>query len=174
MIVFQCLGVYLYIFVAHPNVQQLLGSIWYEGLPGFKRKSIVGQCVQVAKMGAMFPIYCTIYMLAPESEYGQYMKKPFVKFICHSSSYMMFLTLLVSQYACEKLTVGMGGRRISGFQMMEFVVEALGTVIKQECATVLGVSASGIFSIGMVWNIVASRAGGVLEESRERRFARDN
>ncbi|CAG9782512.1 unnamed protein product [Diatraea saccharalis] len=33
-------------FVAHPNVQQLLGAIWYEGLPGFKRKNIVGQCIQ--------------------------------------------------------------------------------------------------------------------------------
>ncbi|CAH0718988.1 unnamed protein product, partial [Brenthis ino] len=81
-------------FVAHPNVQQLLGTIWYEGLPGFKRKGMVGQCVQVAKMGAMFPVYCTIYMLAPDSEYGQFMKKPFVKFISHSSSYMMFLMLL--------------------------------------------------------------------------------
>ncbi|CAF4762491.1 unnamed protein product [Pieris macdunnoughi] len=81
-------------FVAHPNVQQLLGAIWYEGLPGFKRKNIVGQCVQVAKLGAMFPIYCSIYMMSPESEYGQFMKKPFVKFICHSSSYMLFLSLL--------------------------------------------------------------------------------
>ncbi|KAJ8929134.1 hypothetical protein NQ314_018202 [Rhamnusium bicolor] len=25
-------------FIAHPNVQQLLASIWYEGLPGFRRK----------------------------------------------------------------------------------------------------------------------------------------
>ncbi|XP_021207719.2 transient receptor potential protein isoform X2 [Bombyx mori] len=81
-------------FVAHPNVQQLLGAIWYEGLPGFKRKNIFGQCVQVAKLGVMFPVYCTIYMLAPNSEYGRFMKKPFVKFICHSSSYMLFLTLL--------------------------------------------------------------------------------
>ncbi|XP_068623201.1 transient receptor potential protein [Battus philenor] len=81
-------------FVAHPNVQQLLGAIWYEGLPGFKRKSIVGQCVQVAKLGFMFPVYCTIYMLNPDSEYGKFMKKPFVKFICHSSSYMLFLSLL--------------------------------------------------------------------------------
>ena len=24
-------------FVAHPNVQQMLGSIWYEGVPGFRR-----------------------------------------------------------------------------------------------------------------------------------------
>ncbi|XP_049878328.1 transient receptor potential protein [Pectinophora gossypiella] len=81
-------------FVAHPNVQQLLGAIWYEGLPGFKRKNIVGQCIQVAKLGIMFPVYCTIYMLAPNSEYGRFMKKPFVKFICHSSSYMLFLSLL--------------------------------------------------------------------------------
>ncbi|XP_052749802.1 transient receptor potential protein [Galleria mellonella] len=81
-------------FVSHPNVQQLLGAIWYEGLPGFRRKNIVGQCVQVAKLGVMFPVYCTIYMLAPNSEYGRFMKKPFVKFICHSSSYMLFLTLL--------------------------------------------------------------------------------
>ncbi|KAH9643810.1 hypothetical protein HF086_002308 [Spodoptera exigua] len=48
----------------------------------------------VAKLGVMFPVYCTIYMLAPNSEYGRFMKKPFVKFICHSSSYMLFLTLL--------------------------------------------------------------------------------
>ncbi|XP_041969078.1 transient receptor potential protein isoform X2 [Aricia agestis] len=81
-------------FVAHPNVQQLLGAIWYDGLPGFKRKSMVGQCIQVAKLGAMFPVYCSIYMMSPESETGQYMKKPFVKFICHSSSYMFFLMLL--------------------------------------------------------------------------------
>ncbi|XP_026318010.1 transient receptor potential protein-like [Hyposmocoma kahamanoa] len=81
-------------FVAHPNVQQLLSAIWYEGLPGFKRKNIVGQCAQVARMGIMFPVYCTIYMLAPNSEYGRFMKKPFVKFICHSCSYMLFLCLL--------------------------------------------------------------------------------
>lgn len=47
---------------------------------------------QVAKLGVMFPVYCTIYMLAPNSEYGRFMKKPFVKFICHSSSYMLFLS----------------------------------------------------------------------------------
>lgn len=78
-------------FVAHPNVQQLLAAIWYEGLPGFRRKSMVGQMFQVAKLGAMFPIYSTIYMLAPNTEMGQFMKKPFVKFICHSSSYAFFL-----------------------------------------------------------------------------------
>lgn len=83
----------LYIqFVAHASVQQLLAAIWYEGLPGFRRKSMVGQLMQVAQLGSMFPIYSTIYMIAPNSEMGKFMKKPFVKFICHSSSYAFFLS----------------------------------------------------------------------------------
>ena len=30
-------------FVAHPNVQQLLATIWYEGLPGWRRMNILSQ-----------------------------------------------------------------------------------------------------------------------------------
>lgn len=56
---------------------------------------MMGQMLQVAKLGAMFPIYSTIYMLAPNTEMGQFMKKPFVKFICHSSSYAFFLRELL-------------------------------------------------------------------------------
>jgi transient receptor potential cation channel subfamily C len=51
-------------FVAHPNVQQLLAKIWYEGLPGFRRKGMVGQIMQVAKLASMFPFYCTVYMVS--------------------------------------------------------------------------------------------------------------
>lgn len=83
--------------MAHPNVQQLLGAIWYEGLPGFRRKNLVGQLFQVGKLGAMFPVYCTIYMLAPNSEMGMFMKKPFVKFICQSSSYAFFLSRFIKR-----------------------------------------------------------------------------
>ena len=32
-------------FVAHPNVQQLLASIWYEGLPGFRQMNMILQVV---------------------------------------------------------------------------------------------------------------------------------
>lgn len=79
-------------FVAHPNVQQLLAKIWYEGLPGFRRKGMVGQIFQVAKLASMFPFYCSVYMMAPNSELGKFMKKPFVKFITHSASYAFFLS----------------------------------------------------------------------------------
>ncbi|XP_030371662.1 transient receptor potential protein [Scaptodrosophila lebanonensis] len=81
-------------FVAHPNVQQLLAAIWYEGLPGFRRKQGSQQLMDVVKLGCSFPIYSFKYILAPDSDGAKFMRKPFVKFITHSCSYMFFLMLL--------------------------------------------------------------------------------
>lgn len=38
-------------FVAHSNVQQLLASIWYEGLPGFRRKNMALQALEIIRIG---------------------------------------------------------------------------------------------------------------------------
>ena len=81
-------------FVAHPNVQQLLGSIWYEGVPGFRRCHIIMQTFLIFRLCVMFPYYCVMFMLAPHTATGEFIKKPFIKFICHSSSYVFFLMLL--------------------------------------------------------------------------------
>ena len=81
-------------FVAHPNVQQLLGAIWYQGLPGFRRRSPIGQIVETLKIAMQFPIYSMLYMIAPTTEKGKFIKKPFVKFICHSASYLFFLCMI--------------------------------------------------------------------------------
>ena len=83
-------------FIAHPNVQQLLGTVWYDGMPGFRRKSMLGQLAEIGRIGALFPVYSTMYMAAPHSSWGQHCRKPFVKFIIHSSSYMFFLCELVN------------------------------------------------------------------------------
>ncbi|XP_022236539.1 transient receptor potential-gamma protein-like [Limulus polyphemus] len=85
-------------FVAHSKVQQLLASVWYEGMPGFRRKGPIGQILEIGKLGAMFPIYSMIYILAPHSKMGLKMKKPFAKFVCQSASYCFFL--------CEKIFYG--------------------------------------------------------------------
>ncbi|KAJ9585773.1 hypothetical protein L9F63_002410, partial [Diploptera punctata] len=82
-------------FVTHPNVQQLLASIWYDGLPGFRRKSPEFQFFETLKIAISFPILSLIYMIAPTSNQGQKMKKPFIKFICHSASYITFVILLI-------------------------------------------------------------------------------
>ena len=34
--------------MAHPNVQQLLASIWYDGLPGFLQMNMVLQFLEVS------------------------------------------------------------------------------------------------------------------------------
>lgn len=78
-------------FVAHPNVQQLLASIWYDGLPGFRRKNIVYQGFDIFRIGIFFPIFSLFYIIAPGKGFGQTMRKPFIKFICHSASYFTFL-----------------------------------------------------------------------------------
>ncbi|CAH8590161.1 unnamed protein product [Heterobilharzia americana] len=81
-------------FVAHPHCQQLLAAIWYEGLPGFRQKPMFAQLTTIATLCSMFPLLATFYMLAPHSKMGSMMKKPFIKFLCHSSSYLSFLALL--------------------------------------------------------------------------------
>lgn len=78
-------------FVAHSNIQQLLSSIWYEGLPGFRRKGIVDRFICIAQVAVLFPLYCLIYMFAPSCRTGQLMRKPFMKFLVHASSYVFFL-----------------------------------------------------------------------------------
>ncbi|XP_068145669.1 transient-receptor-potential-like protein isoform X1 [Drosophila tropicalis] len=82
-------------FVAHANIQQLLSSIWYDGLPGFRRKSIVDKFICIAQVAVLFPLYCFIYMLAPNCRTGQLMRKPFMKFLIHASSYLFFLFILI-------------------------------------------------------------------------------
>jgi len=54
---------------------------------------MVGQMIEVGKLGAMFAMYGSMYMLNPDSKMGQLMKKPFIKFVCHSSSYAFFLSM---------------------------------------------------------------------------------
>ena len=78
-------------FVAHPNVQQLLASIWYEGLPGFRQLNMVLQFLEVCRIGLLFPFFSIAYIVCPWASFSQKLRKPFIKFICSSSSYFTFL-----------------------------------------------------------------------------------
>ncbi|XP_065219148.1 transient receptor potential-gamma protein-like [Planococcus citri] len=82
-------------FVVHPNVQQLLASIWYEGLPGFRQKHSLLQALECLKIGLMFPIFSAIYILTPCPSVRRLLKTPFIKFICHSAAYFLFLFLII-------------------------------------------------------------------------------
>ncbi|KAM7540821.1 hypothetical protein Aperf_G00000041346 [Anoplocephala perfoliata] len=82
-------------FVAHPHCQQLLASLWYDGLPGFRRKPFVVQAAIIFLIAFFHPILCICCLLAPDSHWGSMLKKPFIKFICQTSAYILFLTILM-------------------------------------------------------------------------------
>ncbi|XP_015184673.1 PREDICTED: transient-receptor-potential-like protein isoform X2 [Polistes dominula] len=82
-------------FVAHSHVQQYLAAIWYEGVPGFRRMSILQKFWILIKTALLFPFYCIVYLFAPKSKFGQLLRRPFVKFLVHASSYIFFLIILI-------------------------------------------------------------------------------
>ncbi|XP_074650440.1 transient receptor potential-gamma protein-like [Tubulanus polymorphus] len=82
-------------FVSHPHCQQLLASLWYEGLLAFRRRMIITQLTVIFGFAIGYPFLSMVYLVAPKSKLGTMLKKPFIKFICHTASYMMFLFLLI-------------------------------------------------------------------------------
>lgn len=82
-------------FVAHPNIQQLLAALWYEGVPGFRRKSSLEKMFIIVRVALLFPLYCLMYMVAPGCRFSRVLKKPFMKFLVHASSYLFFLFILI-------------------------------------------------------------------------------
>ncbi|XP_057320234.1 transient-receptor-potential-like protein isoform X1 [Microplitis mediator] len=82
-------------FVSHSHVQQLLASIWYEGVPGFRRMTALKRFGIIIKTAILFPLYSMIYYFAPNSKNGQLLRRPFMKFLIHASSYLFFLLILM-------------------------------------------------------------------------------
>ncbi|MGH0184866.1 UNVERIFIED_CONTAM: hypothetical protein FKN15_016310 [Acipenser sinensis] len=87
-------------FVAQPNCQQLLASRWYDEFPGWRRRHWAGKFITCVFIGLMFPVFCVCYLIVPKSPFGLFIRKPFIKFICHTASYLtfLFLLLLASQH----------------------------------------------------------------------------
>uniref|UniRef100_A0A8C2ZPH8 Transient receptor potential cation channel, subfamily C, member 4b n=1 Tax=Cyclopterus lumpus TaxID=8103 RepID=A0A8C2ZPH8_CYCLU len=87
-------------FIAQPNCQQLLASQWYDEFPGWRRRHWAGKLITCIFIGLLFPLLSIFYVISPKSRYGLFIRKPFIKFICHTSSYLtfLFLLLLASQH----------------------------------------------------------------------------
>ncbi|XP_044058953.1 short transient receptor potential channel 4b isoform X2 [Siniperca chuatsi] len=81
-------------FVAQPNCQQLLASRWYDEFPGWRRRHWAGKLLTCIFIGLLFPLLSIFYLISPKSRYGLFIRKPFIKFICHTASYLTFLFLL--------------------------------------------------------------------------------
>ncbi|XP_071353043.1 short transient receptor potential channel 4b [Trachinotus anak] len=81
-------------FVAQPNCQQLLASRWYDEFPGWRRRHWAGKLITCIFIGLLFPLLSIFYLISPKSRYGLFIRRPFIKFICHTASYLTFLFLL--------------------------------------------------------------------------------
>ena len=81
-------------FIAQPNCQQLLASRWYDEFPGWRRRHWAAKFLTCIFIGLLFPLLSIFYLISPKSCYGLFIRRPFIKFICHTASYLTFLFLL--------------------------------------------------------------------------------
>ncbi|XP_003934010.1 short transient receptor potential channel 7 isoform X2 [Saimiri boliviensis] len=82
-------------FVAHPNCQQQLLTMWYENLSGLRQQSIAVKFLAVFGVSIGLPFLAIAYWIAPCSKLGRTLRSPFMKFVAHAVSFTIFLGLLV-------------------------------------------------------------------------------
>ncbi|XP_052861869.1 transient-receptor-potential-like protein [Anopheles cruzii] len=133
-------------FVAHPNIQQLLAAMWYEGVPGFRRKSAAEKIFIIVRTAVLFPMYCMMYMIAPNCETSMFMRKPFMKFLIHASSYLffLFLLILVSQRAEVQVVLLFGTESMKRALQEELARQRGNGPTYLECLVVF-------YVIGFIW-----------------------
>lgn len=81
--------------MAHPHCQQLLTSIWYEGLPGWRKRNGIMKFLTCIGLILLLPFMAVYYLIFPRSKIGQLLRSPFMKFLYHSASFGVFLFLLI-------------------------------------------------------------------------------
>ncbi|XP_019647217.1 PREDICTED: transient-receptor-potential-like protein [Branchiostoma belcheri] len=81
-------------FVAHPHCQQLLTAMWHDGLPGWRRRSVLAKLLVVMTLMTLMPIVAVCYVISPRSRMGRFMRYPFIKFVSQAGSFAVFLILL--------------------------------------------------------------------------------
>ncbi|XP_078684353.1 transient-receptor-potential-like protein [Branchiostoma floridae x Branchiostoma belcheri] len=81
-------------FVAHPHCQQLLTAMWHDGLPGWRRRSVLAKLLVVMTLMTLMPIVAVCYVISPRSSMGRFMRYPFIKFVSQAGSFAVFLILL--------------------------------------------------------------------------------
>ncbi|XP_056417508.1 short transient receptor potential channel 6 isoform X1 [Hyla sarda] len=86
-------------FVAHPNCQQQLLSIWYENISGLRQQTTAVKFLVVLAVAVGLPFLAMVYWVAPCSKLGKIMRGPFMKFVAHAASFTIFLGLLVMNAA---------------------------------------------------------------------------
>ncbi|KAF6776218.1 hypothetical protein AHF37_03978 [Paragonimus kellicotti] len=82
-------------FVAHPHCQHLLTTLWYDQLPGWRKRDPFTKVFLCFTFIVAMPVLAPIYLLHPHGRIGQLLRSPLIKFINHSASFAIFIFLLL-------------------------------------------------------------------------------
>lgn len=58
-------------FVAQPNCQQLLATLWYDGFPGWRRRHWAVKLVTCLVIGLLFPVFSLVRLKALQKSHSQ-------------------------------------------------------------------------------------------------------
>ncbi|CAH8873563.1 unnamed protein product [Trichobilharzia szidati] len=84
-------------FVAHPNCQQYLTSIWYGSETAFLQSwSLIRKIGLSVAATPLLPLFCIMYIILPTSNIARSMRCPAAKFATHVVSHFLFLILLAA------------------------------------------------------------------------------
>ncbi|KAL8559450.1 hypothetical protein ACOMHN_045247 [Nucella lapillus] len=82
-------------FVAHPSVQQHLVKLWHRGLPHYDSMPSWGRLPYIAGLTLAYPAMAIANFIHPGWKWSKLAVQPMVKFIGHTLSYFLFLTLII-------------------------------------------------------------------------------
>ncbi|GAA47719.1 transient-receptor-potential-like protein [Clonorchis sinensis] len=82
-------------FVAHPHCQHLLTTLWYDQLPGWRKRHPCTKVFLCFCFIIAMPILAPVYLLHPRGRVGLVLRSPLIKFINHSASFAIFIILLL-------------------------------------------------------------------------------
>ncbi|XP_065921451.1 short transient receptor potential channel 7 isoform X3 [Magallana gigas] len=84
-------------FVAHPNCQQHMTTLWYGSEMSFLQSlSLWKQLAFILLFLPCIPFLCVAYIIFPNTKPGEVMRCPVTKFITHATSHICFLILLAA------------------------------------------------------------------------------
>ncbi|VDM21373.1 unnamed protein product [Hydatigera taeniaeformis] len=88
-------GEYLNQFVAHPHCQHILTTLWYDQLPGWRKRHPIFKLLLCVGFVAALPFLALVYLVYPRGSVARILRSPLIKFVNHSASIAIFLILLL-------------------------------------------------------------------------------
>nr|KAG5713047.1 hypothetical protein BaRGS_021841 [Batillaria attramentaria] len=82
-------------FVAHPSCQQRVVRTWYNGMGKLQRAAWPQRFCMAFMFVITYPLLVFLHLIAPGAKPSKTLQLPVIKFLCHATSFLAFLVLIV-------------------------------------------------------------------------------